>query len=164
MTTYNDSLTPNDHRFHDEARNVLRRRPFAAAAATLIFLATLAAAQLGTAAPAGAWAFSSNVTLNGTANCISPTEQVTKVELWAKRMDTGAETYVRASLDNGRYARKYAARLTVPGAGLSVWARVTCKVSGAYWTGGPRKLEVKRPKTGTTQTRMLCPDSVQVCR
>lgn len=118
--------------------------------------AALLVSQLAMATPSGAVPWSDRVDLGGKANCISPTARVTKVELWAKRLDNGRETYHNATLDNGRFQRKYSARLSVPGAGVSVWAKVTCAGMGSYWTGGPGKFEVKRPKVGYSQTRNLC--------
>lgn len=119
------------------------------------FAVLLSQAALST--PSGAYSWSSRVDLGGKASCISPTARVTKVELWVKRMDTGSEVYINAPLDSGTYQRRYSARLNVPGAGVSIWARVTCAGLGTYWTGGPGKLEVKRPAVGYSQTRNLCP-------
>lgn len=148
---------------HTPATATRRRTGLAALVALVLATLTL---QAFAVSPSGAWANSSRVDLGGRASCVSPTARVTKVELWAKRLDNGSETYHVATLDNGRYSRKYSARLSVPGKGVSVWARVTCESLGSYWTGGPtgrHALIVKRPTVGYGTTRNLCPNSFQAC-
>lgn len=133
----------------------VQRSVAAVAAVSVAVLLSLVAFS----APASAWPTSSRVDLGGKANCISPTDRVTKVELWVKRKDTGSEVYINAGLDSGAYQRKYSARLSVPGAGVSIWARVSCRSTAPYWTGGPGKFEVKRPAVGYSVTRNLCRSS-----
>ncbi len=91
---------------------------------------------------------------------MSPTARVTKVELWAKRLDNGSETYHVATLDNGRYSRKYSARLSVPGKGVSVWARGRVSAGQLLDRGVPtnhRRVDREAPAVGFWPfTRNLC--------
>ncbi len=116
----------------------------------------LAAMQLSTVQPAGAWAWSSRVDLGGKVTCTNGSSKASKVVLTVTRIDNKKKSTVTAKVSKG----KYSARLAVPGSGVKVRAAVSCPRLGTYKT---IEFTVKRAKVGYGQTRHFCDNPRLFC-